>query len=129
MGVFQDFKIVQMVPNRANHHLCSHLCQSLFLKKVAGFQLFSDFKKTWLDDCNFNKKAILAQIFSLNFANFQKHIFCRTPPSDCFCFCVYVPLTLLLFLLFDKQLWSNFRVKEKNHMHAVSHLKIRDCSN
>ena len=44
LGVFQDFKIVQMVPNRVNHHMCSHLCQSLFLNKVAGFQASSCFQ-------------------------------------------------------------------------------------
>ena len=34
--------------------------------------------------CKFIKNEILAQVFSLNFANFLEHPFYRTLPDDCF---------------------------------------------
>ena len=50
-----------------------HLCQSLFFIKVAG-----------LRPATLLKKRLWHRCFSVNFVNFQKHLFYSTPPCYCF---------------------------------------------
>ena len=50
-----------------------HLCQSLFLNKVAGSR-----------PATFIKKESLAQVFSCEFCKIFKKPFYRTPTDDCF---------------------------------------------
>ena len=75
--------------SRSSHQRCSmkkgvlknfskftgkHLCQSLFLNKVAGLRAATLLKKRLWHRC-----------FSVNFAKFLRTPFYRTPLGDCFC--------------------------------------------
>ena len=50
------------------------LRQSLFLNKIAG-----------LRPATLLKKRLWHRCFLVNFAKFQRNLFYRTPPDDCFC--------------------------------------------
>ena len=51
-----------------------HLCQSLFLSKVAALRPVTLLKR-YSDTC----------FFLCILRNLQEHLFYRTPPGDCFC--------------------------------------------
>ena len=41
------------------------------------------------------KKRLGHRCFPVNFANFQEHLFYRTPPGDCFCYFLETSETIL----------------------------------
>ena len=79
-------------------HLLSHSCREV----ATGVVLYKDVLRNSQENICASvslliKKTLWHRHFPVNFVKFQKHLFYRTPPNDCFCmkYLEFIFMTLL----------------------------------